>query len=114
MSGWTEDRIEKLKGLWAQGMSAKDIALSLGGVTRNAVIGKIHGLGLPNQRRTFLQPLTADDRGPEEGVLDFRQRALTQDVRIALAQATSLQEVKDVLDGLIATGTLKLHFPMGG
>ncbi len=43
---WTEDRIERLKTLWADGLSASQIATALGDVTRNAVIGKIHRLGL--------------------------------------------------------------------
>ena len=43
---WTDERIEVLRKLWAEGMSAAQIASSLGGVTRNAVIGKIHRLGL--------------------------------------------------------------------
>ena len=43
---WTEDRVETLKKLWAEGLSASQIAKQLGGVTRNAVIGKVHRLGL--------------------------------------------------------------------
>jgi len=43
---WTEDRVETLKKLWAEGLSASQIATRLGGVTRNAVIGKVHRLGL--------------------------------------------------------------------
>ncbi len=43
---WTEERVEKLKELWSQGMSASEIAEALGDVSRNAVIGKAHRLGL--------------------------------------------------------------------
>ena len=46
---WTDDRVEKLKQLWGDGMSASQIAKALGGVTRNAVIGKVHRLGLSNR-----------------------------------------------------------------
>ncbi len=46
---WTDDRVEKLKELWGDGMSASRIAKALGGVTRNAVIGKVHRLGLSNR-----------------------------------------------------------------
>ncbi len=46
---WTEERVEILKKLWAEGKSASQIAKELGGVTRNAVIGKIHRLGLSNR-----------------------------------------------------------------
>jgi GcrA cell cycle regulator len=43
---WTDERVEMLKKLWADGLSASQIAKQLGGVTRNAVIGKVHRLGL--------------------------------------------------------------------
>jgi GcrA cell cycle regulator len=44
--GWTDERVETLKKLWLDGLSASQIAGQLGGVTRNAVIGKVHRLGL--------------------------------------------------------------------
>ncbi len=44
--GWTDERVERLKALWIEGLSAAQIARQLGGVTRNAVIGKVHRLGL--------------------------------------------------------------------
>jgi len=43
---WTDDRVAVLSKLWAEGLSASQIAKQLGGVTRNAVIGKVHRLGL--------------------------------------------------------------------
>src|SRR5260221_14432187 len=43
---WTNDRIDELRRLWGQGQTASRIAELLGGVTRNAVIGKAHRLGL--------------------------------------------------------------------
>ena len=43
---WTDERVEVLKKLWSEGLSASQIAKELGGVTRNAVIGKVHRLGL--------------------------------------------------------------------
>lgn len=43
---WTDERVETLKKLWAEGLSAAQIANKIGGVTRNAVIGKVHRLGL--------------------------------------------------------------------
>jgi len=46
---WTPDRVENLKKMWSEGQSASQIATDLGGVTRNAVIGKIHRLGLSNR-----------------------------------------------------------------
>ncbi len=48
---WTEDRVEILTKLWAEGLSASQIAKQLGGVTRNAVIGKVHRLGLSGRAK---------------------------------------------------------------
>ncbi|GAA6179395.1 GcrA family cell cycle regulator [Shimia sp. NS0008-38b] len=46
---WTDERVELLKKMWGEGQSASQIAKELGGVTRNAVIGKVHRLGLSNR-----------------------------------------------------------------
>ncbi|MGY2046774.1 GcrA family cell cycle regulator [Methylobacterium sp. JK268] len=43
---WTKERVELLKRLWGEGRSASQIAAEIGGVSRNAVIGKVHRLGL--------------------------------------------------------------------
>ncbi len=48
---WTDERVEKLKRLWAEGLSASQIAAQLGGVSRNAVIGKVHRLSLPGRAK---------------------------------------------------------------
>lgn len=48
---WTDERVETLKKLWLEGLSASQIAAELGGVTRNAVIGKVHRLGLSGRTR---------------------------------------------------------------
>ncbi|MGD9868234.1 MAG: GcrA family cell cycle regulator [Hyphomicrobiales bacterium] len=49
---WTDERVELLKKLWTEGLSASQIAGRLGGVTRNAVIGKVHRLGLSGRTTT--------------------------------------------------------------
>ena len=46
---WTEERIERLKTMWQEGATASEIAEKLGGVSRNAVIGKAHRLGLESR-----------------------------------------------------------------
>ena len=46
---WTDERVETLRRMWQEGQSASTIAKELGGVTRNAVIGKVHRLGLSNR-----------------------------------------------------------------
>ncbi|MEK7511097.1 MAG: GcrA family cell cycle regulator [Patescibacteria group bacterium] len=74
--GWTDERVELLKKLWQDGLSGDQIAKQLGGVTRNAVIGKVHRLGLSGratpskpQRTTFKvprppRPFSAPPAGP--------------------------------------------------
>ena len=49
-AGWSDDRVITLSKLWLDGLSASQIAKQLGGVTRNAVIGKVHRLGLSGRR----------------------------------------------------------------
>ena len=49
---WTDERVELLKKLWGEGLSASQVAAELGGVTRNAVIGKVHRLGLSGRAKT--------------------------------------------------------------
>jgi len=56
---WTDDRVEQLKKLWEAGLSASQIAAELGNVTRNAVIGKVHRLGLSGRAKS---PSTAVPR----------------------------------------------------
>ncbi len=48
---WNDERVELLRKLWTEGLSASQIAAELGGVTRNAVIGKVHRLGLSGRAK---------------------------------------------------------------
>jgi GcrA cell cycle regulator len=48
---WTDERVELLRKLWSEGLSASQIAAQLGGVSRNAVIGKVHRLKLSGRGR---------------------------------------------------------------
>ena len=65
---WTDERVELLKKMWSEGQSASQIAKELGGVTRNAVIGKVHRLGLSNRVGAAPEPApkaTAADPAPK-------------------------------------------------
>ncbi|MFZ8941507.1 MAG: GcrA family cell cycle regulator, partial [Gemmobacter sp.] len=53
---WTDERVETLRRMWLEGQSASQIAKELGGVTRNAVIGKVHRLGLSNRAGSAAAP----------------------------------------------------------
>lgn len=59
---WTDERIDQLKKMWAKGMTASQIADELGGVSRNAVIGKAHRLGLKSRP----SPVKAKEAKPKK------------------------------------------------
>ena len=70
---WTDERVELLKKMWSEGQSASQIAKELGGVTRNAVIGKVHRLGLSN--RSGGAPAAAPAGKPEAAAPKTEQPA---------------------------------------
>jgi GcrA cell cycle regulator len=118
--GWTDERVETLKKLWQDGLSASQIAKQLGGVTRNAVIGKVHRLGLSG-RATPSKPARPVFKAPRP------QRAVAQPAaprRIAepapLAQAQTSMPVParyvDEAPGSATVLTLGAHmckWPIG-
>ena len=61
---WTDERVELLKKMWGEGQSASQIAKELGGVTRNAVIGKVHRLGLSNRNSGTSKPAAEPKEKP--------------------------------------------------
>jgi GcrA cell cycle regulator len=91
---WTDERVELLKRLWSEGLSASQIAAELGGVTRNAVIGKVHrlslsgrakpaGAGLQRVRRAKVaraprapRPITIGNTALKVGMVPHVRRAL--------------------------------------
>ena len=80
---WTDERVELLKKLWSDGLSASQIAAELGGITRNAVIGKVHRLGLSGRAKSpsssaprARKPRSPHDaRGPSRHARQHRARA---------------------------------------
>lgn len=52
---WTDERVQLLKRLWNEGLSASQIAREPGGLTRGAICGKIHRMGLPARRLAFVR-----------------------------------------------------------
>lgn len=70
---WTQERVDLLTKLWAEGLSASDIANQLGHVTRNAVIGKVHRLTLP-PRTTPPRPKNNRSRQRSDGTRRPRPR----------------------------------------
>lgn len=80
-TGWTDDRIEKLRKLWADGLSASECARHIGGgFSRNAVIGKVTRLGLPGRKVKVRRPANdrwnTEDRRMERGEKPFKQAVI--------------------------------------
>lgn len=71
---WTGERVDILKKLWLDGLSASQIAGELGAVTRNAVIGKVHRLGLGG-RTKVRAPSFRGPRPPKDRMVRIRQRS---------------------------------------
>ena len=65
ISSWTDERVTLLRRLWEDGQSASKIAAQLGGVTRNAVIGKVHRLGLSGRVLKAGEDAAGGRRKPE-------------------------------------------------
>ncbi|MBY6241752.1 GcrA family cell cycle regulator [Methylosinus sp. Sm6] len=81
---WTDERVELLRRLWNEGLSASQVAAEIGaGITRNAVIGKIHRLGLSQRAKT---PIAARPRAAKQPRLQQNGVA----VRAAAASAPSV------------------------
>jgi len=76
---WSEERVEMLKSLWSKGRTASQIAEELGDVTRNAVIGKVHRLGLKS-RPSPIHRERERKRGfaPAPNAVDVRSRRVSE------------------------------------
>lgn len=95
---WTDERVALLKKLWCEGKTAAEIAKELGGITRNAVIGKAHRLKLSNRvspiQSTVVAKPAPSARKPEEGKPVRRPAAANSDVPIKVMNV-SMAELKD-------------------
>jgi len=89
---WTDERVEQLKKLWAEGLSASQIAAQLGGVSRNAVIGKVHRLQLSSRGRTTSSGARPKKTAPTTTTVKTTAKPVTS-ARIVTATigATALQ-----------------------
>jgi GcrA cell cycle regulator len=114
--GWTDERVELLKKLWQDGLSASQIAKQLGGVTRNAVIGKVHRLGLSG-RATPSKPARTVFKVPRPArpsVAPSAPRRLMEP--LALAPAPQPVRYVDETPGTATVLTLGAHmckWPIG-
>ena len=99
---WTDERVELLKKLWADELSASQIAGELGGITRNAVIGKVHRLGLSGRAKS---PSSSAPRArkPRSHMLRVSRASMRGNTALALAYEMEPEPVEQY-DNVIPIG----------
>jgi GcrA cell cycle regulator len=120
--GWTDERVELLKNLWAEGLSASQIAAELGGITRNAVIGKVHRLGLSGRAKS---PSSSAPRARKPRATTHMRLPRAQirgNTALAYAYDTEEEQVPAVIENIIPMGQRRTileltedtcHWPIG-
>ena len=96
---WTEEKVEKLKNLWRKGNTASQIAEIIGGISRNAVIGKAHRLNLSAKiiKRPKISPKNSRgiEKNFEKRTRKLKFRSLLLDKNFEPAKNLSLEELTD-------------------
>jgi GcrA cell cycle regulator len=102
---WTDERVEMLKKLWADGLSASQIAAELGGITRNAVIGKVHRLGLSGRAKS---PSSAAPRPRKarthQHIMRVSRPAMRGNTALAHAYEYEIEVEPELVDNVIPIG----------
>ena len=83
---WTPEKVEKLKDLWGKGNTASQIAEIIGGVSRNAVIGKAHRLNLSAKIKTRSKSFKNDTSLNSGAVVNQRRGRKSCKIERALGQ----------------------------
>jgi GcrA cell cycle regulator len=112
---WTHERIETLKKLWADGHSASQIAAELGGITRNAVVGKVHRLGVSGRAKS---PAKSPDKSSSPAAPRARKRRSASRMlsgRGTTARARELDDAPEpeLLDNFIPLGQRRNLIELG-
>lgn len=108
---WSEERTATLKKLWLEGLSASQVARQLGGVSRSAVIGKVHRLGI-TVRETPIRQRVASVRAPSRMASRQRPARETQATR---PTSTYERIEEDLLptSGILGLGAHSCRWPIG-
>jgi GcrA cell cycle regulator len=100
---WTDERVELLKKLWSDGLSASQIAGELGGITRNAVIGKVHRLGLSGRAKSTSTGAARPRKARAPTMLRIGRAAVRGNT--ALAHVYEVEEAEpELIDNIIPIG----------
>ena len=97
---WTDEKVEKLKELWGKGNTASQIAEIIGGISRNAVIGKAHRLNLSakiikRSRNNLSKNNNFKERNLQKKSRKFRFSSLLLDKNFEPAKNLSLEELTE-------------------
>ena len=102
---WTDERVELLKKLWADGLSASQIAAELGGITRNAVIGKVHRLGLSGRAKSPSSSAPRPRKARAHShMLRVSRPAMRGNTALAHAYEYDIEPEPEILDNIIPIG----------
>ncbi|MDJ0612405.1 MAG: GcrA family cell cycle regulator [Rhizobiaceae bacterium] len=101
---WTEERVALLSKLWADGLSASQIAGELGGVTRNAVIGKVHRLGLSGRAK----PASSSAKRVKRPRSTYNSKPRTNSRNGLGPRETGTQNLRTIVEDLTAPESKKL------
>lgn len=101
---WTDERVELLKKLWADGLSASQIAGELGGITRNAVIGKVHRLGLSGRAKSSSSSAARPRKARGSGMLRVPRSSMRGNTALAHAYEHDLEPEPELIENIIPLG----------
>jgi GcrA cell cycle regulator len=118
---WTDERVELLKKLWSDGLSASQIAAELGGITRNAVIGKVHRLGLSGRAKSASSaaPRPRKARSP---MMRIGRASIRGNTALAHAYEIEAEATPELIENIIPIGQRRTilelteqtcHWPIG-
>lgn len=109
---WSEERTATLKKLWLEGLSASQVARQLGGVSRSAVIGKVHRLGI-TVRETPVRQRTTTIRAPSR--IAVRQRPSRETTAAPHVAPRFERTEEDLLptSGILELGAHSCRWPIG-
>jgi GcrA cell cycle regulator len=102
--GWTDPRVELLKKLWTEGLSASQIAAELGGITRNAVIGKVHRLGLSGRAKSPSSSAPRPRKPRAPGMMRLSRPSMRGNTALAPMYEADLEPEPELIENIIPIG----------
>ena len=102
--GWTDPRVELLKKLWTEGLSASQIAAELGGITRNAVIGKVHRLGLSGRAKSPSSSAPRPRKPRAPGMMRLSRPSMRGNTALAPMYEADLEPEPELIENISPIG----------